>query len=102
MSGNIEILPERYNIGIHFTCITIVKFIESDSTFGQNRVSLVTFDGYVIQCLICDVTDEASEDLNSQVNERRENHKQLLEDLNSILDQVSLIWQRIGKKCTNF
>ncbi|KDR18720.1 protein brambleberry-like [Zootermopsis nevadensis] len=39
--------------------------------------------------------DEASSDLSSQVNERRENHKQLLEDLDTILDQVSLIWKSI-------
>jgi hypothetical protein len=45
----------------------------------------------------CDVTDEAGADLKRQINERRENHKQLLEDLDIILQQVSLIWQRIGK-----
>ncbi|PNF32494.1 hypothetical protein B7P43_G03867 [Cryptotermes secundus] len=39
--------------------------------------------------------DEASSDLSSQANERRENHKQLLEDLDTILDHVSLICQRI-------
>jgi len=57
--------------------------------------------GDVLLCItevyFCDVTDEASEDLKRQTNERRENHKQLLEDLNTILEQVSLIWQRIGK-----
>jgi hypothetical protein len=102
MSGNVEIFPERDNIGIHLTCITVVKFIEIDSTFGQIRVRTVTSDGYVIEGFVCDVTDEASADLSSQMNERRENHKQLLEDLDTILDQVSLIWQRIGKKCTQF
>jgi hypothetical protein len=43
------------------------------------------------------VADEARSDLSSQVNERRDNHKQLLEDLDTILERVSLIWQRIGK-----
>jgi hypothetical protein len=43
------------------------------------------------------VTDEANADLSAQTNERRENHKQLLQDLDTILDQVSLLWQRIGK-----
>lgn len=54
----------------------------------------------VIEGHVCDVTDEASSDLSSQVNERRENHKQLLEDLDTILDQVSLIWKSIGKEYT--
>ena len=57
--------------------------------------------GDVLLCIteyfFCDVTDEASADLKRQINERRENHKQLLEDLDTILEQVSLIWQRIGK-----
>jgi hypothetical protein len=51
----------------------------------------------VTKGLVCDVPDEASADLSSQVNERRENHKKVLEDLDTILDQVSLVWQRIGK-----
>jgi len=57
--------------------------------------------GDVLLCIteayFCDVTDEANADLKRQTSERRENHKQLLEDLNTILEQVSLIWQRIGK-----
>jgi hypothetical protein len=57
--------------------------------------------GDVLVCItkvcFCDVTDEASADLKRQTSERRENHEQLLEDLNTILEQVSLIWQRIGK-----
>jgi len=52
---------------------------------------------YITETYFCDVTDEASADLKRQTNERRENHNQLLEDLNTILEQVSLIWQRIGK-----
>ncbi|XP_033609951.1 protein brambleberry isoform X2 [Cryptotermes secundus] len=39
--------------------------------------------------------DEASLELSSQVNERRENHKQQLEDLRSVVDQVAVFWQRI-------
>jgi hypothetical protein len=38
---------------------------------------------------------EASSELGSQVNEHHENHKQLLEDLHTVMDQVALIWQRI-------
>jgi len=57
--------------------------------------------GDVLVCIteacFCDVTDEASADLKWQTSERRENHRQLLEDLNTILEQVSLVWQRVGK-----
>jgi hypothetical protein len=52
---------------------------------------------YITEGLLYDVTDEASADFNNQMNERRESHKKLLEDLDTILEQVSLIWQRIGK-----
>jgi hypothetical protein len=43
------------------------------------------------------VTDEASSDLSRQVNERRENHKQLLEDVRAVKGQVAVFWQMIGK-----
>jgi DNA polymerase III alpha subunit len=66
------------------------------SSYGKNVTA-----GDVLVCIteacFCDVTDEASEVLKRQTSERHENHKQLLEDLNTILEQVSLIWQRIGK-----
>ncbi|XP_069690201.1 protein brambleberry-like [Periplaneta americana] len=41
--------------------------------------------------------DEASMDLSNQVNERRDNHKQLLQDLESIQAQAALIWERIDE-----
>jgi hypothetical protein len=55
----------------------------------------------ITEGIFCDVTDEASADLKRQIDERRENHRQLLEDLDTILEQVSLIWQRIGKACAS-
>ncbi|PNF20063.1 hypothetical protein B7P43_G05263 [Cryptotermes secundus] len=39
--------------------------------------------------------DEASLEFSSQVNERHENHKQLREDLQTVMEQVALLWQRI-------
>lgn len=66
------------------------------SSYGTNVTA-----GDVLICIteacFCDVTDEASADIKRQTDERRNNHKQLLEDLDTILEQVSLIWQRIGK-----
>jgi hypothetical protein len=66
------------------------------SSYGKNVTA-----GDVLVCIteacFCDVTEEASADLKRQTDEHRKNHKQLLEDLDTILEHVSLIWQRIGK-----
>ncbi|PNF28127.1 hypothetical protein B7P43_G11874, partial [Cryptotermes secundus] len=39
---------------------------------------------------------EASLEFSSQVNERHENHKQLREDLQTVMEQVALLWQRVA------
>lgn len=93
--GDVEIFPEGDNNDIHLTSIIIVKY---------NYILLNFCSDQFERCEgpVCVVTDEASADLSSQVDERRENHKQLLEDLDTILDQVSLIWQRIGKSLFSF
>lgn len=41
--------------------------------------------------------DAAGQQLTTQAAERQENHRQLVEDLETIQKQAELIWERIGE-----